>query len=403
MAISLHELLQPQVILSVVSRIREKQNRLGKWLGFQADRFDPKTVSISGRNTVAGPTRYATFRLFDNTRVVAKARAPQTGPSTVAPNPVGDVRVAISRWHEKIPLFYEDLGNLSPIMGPNSQIDPGGQNYIQQQINFIAQQFNNAVEIMAAGMMRDDLWFLQSGDNWLAQLGQPTSGLFFQVPFQVPAGNKSQGNMLGTGNLISGSWKNTNTAIIQNLMAIKAAFAQLSGYPMRHVWINSLGWYNLLSNAEVQKFAGTANTPFAEYDFVPETGSDGLQVSDYAATLRADPTVVWHITDDVLVTGNTDIDPSYSTAPAAATIQKEIPDTLAIFTTDVSPLWTQLCYGGEYVVENPGMPGVLRQGYYFWNEWVTQPSACELIGLLNAIPLLYVPKIIAPLTVVFGS
>src|SRR5262245_41203785 len=143
MAISLHELLQPQVILNVVSRIREKQNRLGKWLGFQADRFDPKTVSISGRNTVAGPTRYATFRLFDNTRVVAKARAPQTGPSTVAPNPVGDVRVAISRWHEKIPLFYEDLGNLSPIMGPNSVIDPGGQNYIQQQINFIAQQFNN--------------------------------------------------------------------------------------------------------------------------------------------------------------------------------------------------------------------------------------------------------------------
>lgn len=404
MAVSLHELLQPQVILGVVSRIREKQNRLGKWLGFQSERFDPKQVSISGRNTVNGPCRYATFRIFDNTRVVAKARAPQTGPATIAPNPVGDVRVAISRWHQKIPLFYEDLGNLSPLAGPNSVIDPGGQNYIQMQIGHIAQQFNNAVEIMSAGMMRDDLYFVQQGDNWIAQLGAPAAtAVSFQVPFQIPSGNKSQGNMLGTGNVISGSWASANTAIIQNLMALKAAFAQLSGYPVRHVWINSPMWYNVVSNTEVRNLAGSANTPFSEYDFVPEQGYDGIQVSDYTATLRADPTVIWHITDDVLVTGNTDIDPSYSTAPAAASLQKEIPDTMAIFCTDVSPQWTQLCYGGEYVVEQPGQAATQRNGYYFWSEYKTQPSAVELIGLLNAIPLLYIPKIIAPLTVVFGS
>jgi hypothetical protein len=390
--------------LKVVSRIREKQNRLGKWLGFQADRFNPKTQNIAGPNTIAtGGVRYATFRLFDNTRVVAKARAPGTGPAAVARNPVGDVRISVARFHEKIPLQYEDLSNLSPIIGPNATIDPGGQNYVEQQISYIAQQFNNAVEIMAAGMMQNNLYFVQYGDDWVPQLGQPSSGVFFQVPFNIPSGNTGQGNFLGTGNTISGSWKNNSTPIFQNISAIKAAFAQLTGYPVRHVWINSLMWYNVVSNSEIRNLAGSANTPFAEYDFVPETGYDGMQISDYSAILRCDPTIIWHITDDVLVTGNTDTDPTWSTAPAAATLQKEVPDTIAIFTTDVSPMWTQLCYGGEYVVENPGMPGVLRQGYYFWREFTTQPSGVDLIGLLNCVPLLYIPKIIAPLTVVFGS
>ncbi len=403
MAVSLHELLQPQVVLKVVSRIRDKQNRLGKWLGFQADRFDPKTTNVGGPNTMNGPCRYASFRLFDSTRVVAKARAPGTGPASVARNPVGDVRVSIGRFHEKIPLQYEDLGNLSPIVGPNSQVDPGGQNYVQQQISYIAQQFNNAVEICAAGMMQNNLYFVQYGDDWVPQLGQPSSGFYFQVPFNIPSGNTGQGNMLGTGNVISGSWKNNSTPIIQNLMAIKAAFAQLTGYPLKHVWINSIMWYNIVSNTEVRNLAGSANTPFAEYDFIPETGYDGTQVSEYAAVLRGDPTITWHICDDVMVTGNTDIDPTWGTAPATAILQKEVPDTIGIFTTDVSSMWTQGLYGGEYVVENPGMPGALRQGYYFWHEYTTQPSGVDLIGLLNFIPLLYIPKIIAPLTLVFGS
>src|SRR6185436_9866132 len=97
---------------------------------------------------------------------------------------------------------------------------------------------------------------------------------------------------------------------------------------------------------------------------------------------------------------NTDIDPSYSTAPATATLAKLIPDNMAIFTTEPSPKWTRMYLGGEYVVENPGMNGVLRMGYYFWHEYVTQPSAVELIALLNAVPILYRPLVIAPATVI---
>ena len=62
----------------------------------------------------------------------------------------------------------------------------------------------------------------------------------------------------------------------------------------------------------------------------------------------------------------------------------------------------------EFVVTRPDTPlpwlnmlgqdeffGLCTQtagGYTFWKEWVTQPSCIELISLMNAIPLLYVPK-----------
>lgn len=401
MAVSLHELLQPQIILDVVSRIREGQGRLGRWLGFQPNRFDPRRVALSGPNTVQGDARYATFRIFDHTRVVAKAMAPGTGPATVAPNPVGDVRVSCARFHEKIPLSYEELGNLSPIVGPNSQVDTGGQDYVQRQERHIAVQFNNAIELMSTGMIQDSLYFVQQGEHWLPQLSAPTASQFgFQVPFQVPAGNKSQLNMLGTGNIIDAPWNNAGAKIFQHMQKIKMAMAQLSGYPLMHVWVNSGTWYNVITNTEVRNLGGTAATPFAEFDKVPENGMDGLPTGEYQAILKADPTIKWHVNDQVLVTGS-DIDPSYSTAPAAATIVKIVPDTAAFFLTEPSSLWTRMYHGGEHVVENPGMKGVLRRGYYFWHEYVTQPSAIDLIGLLNAVPLLYIPKVVVPATVIF--
>lgn len=109
---TLQELLLPQVILRVVSRIRDGQGALGRWLGYQPDRFDNENVTLSGPNTIQGDTRQATFRIFDNTRVVAKGRAPGTGPATVAQNEMGVVQIACARFHIKIPLLYEMLGNL---------------------------------------------------------------------------------------------------------------------------------------------------------------------------------------------------------------------------------------------------------------------------------------------------
>ena len=410
MAATIQDLLQPQVILDVISRIKKGRGPLASWLGFQPTSFDPHTVSVSGPNTLkgTGSVRNVTYRIFDETRVPIKGRAPGTGPATVAANPMGQNQVAVARFHEKIPLNYEFLGNLSPMVGPNSQVDAGGQAYISQQTTFLAQQANNMVEMLAAGMMRDSLYLQMQGDNWLPVFSDPTTqspaAFGFRINFQIPAGNKSQLNMLGAGDIITVPWDNVGAPIIGNLQSIIAAYAQLSRYAMTDIWINSLMWVNIITNTEVRNTAGSANTPFAEFERSDEKGmSDSGPSNKYSAILRGQPTVKWHFCDDTVAL-YTDVDPSYATVPTGAVpstalLVKLVPDNMAIFSTVPSADWTRLYLGGEYVVENPGQPGALRQGWYFWHEYVTQPSVIELIALLNAIPLLYVPKVLAPATV----
>lgn len=400
---TLQELLLPQVILRVVSRIREGQGFLGRWLGFQPDRFDADTVTISGPNVLNGnnSVRNVVYRIFDRTRVVAKARAPGVGPATIAQNQMGQAQISVSRFHTKIPLAYEMLGNLSPMVGPNSQIDTAGQNYIMLQETFMAQQFNMMIEMMAAAMLRDSLYIWMVGDDWLPNFAAATAPtVSFNVPFQIPSGNKNQLNMLGTGNIIGTSWANTGAPIMNDIASIEAAYVQLSGYAMSEILVNSLGWTNILLNAQIRNIGGSSNTVFAEFDRSPETFIDGQPGTHFKAILRALPHITFHLCDDVVAL-NTDIDPSYANAPSGASLSKLIPDAMAIFCAKPTSTWTQMYHGGEYVVENYGQPGMLRTGYYFWKEYTTQPSSVELLGLLNAIPLLYVPKAVAPATCVF--
>jgi hypothetical protein len=408
---SLVEILAPQVVLEVISRLKPGRGPLASWLGFQPNRYNEDTVSISGPNTRnqgpgdggnPGTVRSVSYRIFDHTRVPMKARAPGAGPATVAQNPMGTNQVEIARFHQKIPLNYEFLGQLALIAGPNSQVDQGGRSYIARQTTFLAEQANNMVEMLAAGMMRDSLYFIQSGDDWLPTFTAPvapTTG--FQVNFKIPAGNKNQLNMLGGGNLIGVSWANLAAPILTNLNQIIAAYSQLSRYPMTDIWINSTMWMNILLNTEVRNTAGSSNTPFAEFELMDDGGMDGSgPANQFSAILKGMPMVTWHMCNDALAL-NTDTDPVYSTAPASATLAKLVPDNMAIFCTEPRPTWTQMIHGGEYVVENPGASPVLRMGYYFWHETVTQPACVELLSLLNCVPVLYVPTVIAPATVVF--
>lgn len=404
MTVSLHSLLTPQVILKAVSRIRKFQGRLGRWIGFQPNRFNPDTVSLEGPNTRNGDTRFATFRLDDVTRVVGKARAPGTGPASVPVNPVGEVRVSCARFHEKVRLLGEFLGNLTPIIGPNSQIDTGGQSYIARQTLHLAEKYNNTIELLTTGMFQDNLYFQLSGDNLLPVIGAPSgTDLGFQIPFQIPSGNKSQLNLLGDGNIIQIGWNNIGAPLIKNCLQIQAAMTRLSGYQPRHFWQNSLGWYNVLLNTEVRNTAGSSNTPFAQYDRVPEMAVDGMPQPEFAAQLRGVPWITWHIADDVLVTGG-DIDPTWTQGATEVTagttdVIKVFPDNTVMIAPDPSPDWAEMYQGAEYISENAGQPMQLKRGYTFWKEWVTQPSCIELIALMNCIPLLYVPKAVAFATV----
>jgi hypothetical protein len=201
MAATLSELLMPQYILDLISRLRPKDGAISKWLGFSPNRYDPEN-GLQGPATMTGPSvlngniRYVTYRIFNATRAVPRMRAPGTGPDTRTQNPMGAATVICPRFHEKIPLLYEFLNNLSPMVGLNSQIDAMGQNYITQQTKYLGQIFANGIELMAVGMMRDSLWVYQDGQSWVPILQDPATlspaKLGFQINFQIPAGQKNQ-------------------------------------------------------------------------------------------------------------------------------------------------------------------------------------------------------------------
>ena len=399
MPVILNELLQPQLILDLISRVRPGQGALGPWLGFQPNKYDPENVALTGPATITGNLRNTVYRIFNVSRTVAHGRAPGTGPAVIPQNPMGQVPVTCARFHEKLPLNYEFLGNLSPMIGPNSQIDPSGQDYVRRQTTFLATRAARVVEMLAAAMMRDSLYLIQEGDNWNPRFTAPTgTEIGFQINFQIPAGNKNQLDMLGAGNIIGTSWANLAAPIFSDIMKIQSAYTQLNGYALTDVWINGTLWPNIVQNTQIRNLGGTAQTPFSEFTREPEKGMDGKPSNRYFSILRGIPWLRWHLLDDVLSLGSDiDIKYTYSTGSAA----KLIPDNMAIFCTEPSVDIAKMYLGGEPVVENPGMPAVVRSGYYFWHEYTTQPSAIDLIALVNCVPCLFIPDAFAPATVVF--
>lgn len=399
MAIALHDLLQPQVILDVVSRILEGQGRLSRHFGFSFNAYSEERGELSGANSKDVPVRHGTYRIFDRTRTVASARAPGVGPATWQPQPVGEVNYTLARFHEKIVLEAEELMNLSPILGPQSAIDSDGQDYARRQLKYLVTRVNNGVELMAAGMIRG-VWYLRNvGDNWIPTLTQPAAGTpFITVNHQIPAGNLGQLNMLGAGNIIGTTWSNPAAPILSNdLPKIAEAMAQLTGYAMTDVLVNPTTWALVIQNTEVQNTAGSAMTPFDRFEYEkPPKG--GPQDNAWGAVLKGYPTLRWHVWSQYLVAdGGTD--PSY--AAGTGTLTPVIPANGAVFMPQVDPEWVDLMTYREAVSERMGEAMAKRASPHFWMEWTTQPTSVDLLGLMNCMPRLRIPKAIATATVVF--
>ena len=240
------------------------------------------------------------------------------------------------------------------------------------------------------------------GDDWRPSFTAPSNPTNYglQVPFRIPAGNKAQLDMLGTGAIIGTTWANVAAPIIGDINQVISAYAQLSAYQLTDIFINSAMWINIISNTEVRNVAGSANTPFAmlEYD---QRASVNNGPPMRRAVIRGAPDVKFNMVDDTFSLGD-DTDPiNTSSGGNVGTLAKYVPDTMAIFTTEPDGMWSKLYYGGEYVAEYPGGPPTPRMGYYSWSMTTVTPTSLILYGLMNAVPALLNPNVVAPGTVVF--
>ena len=388
MPVTLNELLQPQVITDTISKLSTKKGTyLTRLFGMQ----------LGGGNKKEVPTRYASFRVNNHVREPMSGRAPGTGPAVIAPNPMGEQRVAMARFHEKMILDYEQLGNLSPIVGPNAQIDEGGQDYIAKQIEHQVDKGNASLDVLVAGLIRGALYLAQSGDNWVPYLTSQ-GGTEITVDFQIPAANKTQLNMLAAGNIIGTSWDNPAAPIVKNILKVNEAFINLNGMPFRNLLVDSTVFGHIITNTEVRNVGGTVQSPFDSFTYDQARDVDGnVMAGKMTAKLRAVPWLDIHIIDDVLSIGGTD--PVYSTG--TGTLTKVVPATVGVFLPPIEKSWVQMWHGGEYISEDVGKPAAMKKGFQMWKSHGIEPTTISLLALLNALPCLYREKAIAYGTVVF--
>lgn len=389
MPLTLHELLQPQVIVDTISKISVGRGLLSQFMGF--------AIGSGGIQTV--DTRYASFRIYNLSRQPATFRAPNTGPATVPPNPVGEQKVAMARMHEKIPLEAESLGNLALIGGPNSQIDSMGQDYIKRQQEFLAGKFNMSIEILTAGFLRGQLYLEITGDNWEPKLSTP-SGNYVTIDFLLPSGNKSQLDMLGAGSIIDQSWDNPAANIVLHLLKIRAASVQLTGMPITQAVVNSTTWFHIVNNTSVRTLGGVVQSPWESFTYEETKDANGKPLAAKgSARLRAVPWLEWIIIDDVISVGGQD--PVNTSAPGDGTLTKVVPDNVVGFMPTPDRSWCQMWNGSELISEDYGKPMQLKRGFQAWSSYSIEPTAISIVALLNALPVPYREKAWAYATVVF--
>ena len=372
--VALHQLLGSTTVTRAISRTKTPMSRFQNFLGHQPG--GPANVDMGGKQFG--------YDVFNKSRVIAMGRPAGTGPATRAPQVLGHVNVSAYRTHEKIVLLEERIFRTRPIGGNWGDVDRRGQQYITKQEDYLAQLFRNNREFMSSRMLRGAFQVLISGDNWVPV----DSGGTFTVDFRIPAGNKTQGNMLGAGDIINTSWATVGSAdIVQDCLQINAAYEQLHGRPLRHCWMTSTGILNVMNNTKLQGVSGTANRAFTTFEPTGLSNAEGIQDTGFTVVFEAMPWLTFHVYD-----GGLDVN---------GTFTKFIEDTGALFTPEPSTDWTEFYNGSEIVKENVMSPGDERFGLQAWTESTTQPAGFEMMALDIGIPVLYVPNAPAYLTVVF--
>lgn len=359
---SINRLLAPARIMKVISQIKKASTPISQLLGF----------NIGGKNRTPYGGRNFAYDVVNPSRQISTPRTPNQPSARIAPQKVGSVTGVFPRSAETIPMFDEDLFNRRRIGANAAELDDMGEAYITRQEDYLAQRFGNLIEFMSVAMLRGSFSYTTATAGDL--LWYDFSGGTSTVDFQVPSGNKSQLNMLGTGSIISASWASASTNIPGHLMAINKAMLQLSGFPLKHILCGSDVWNYCITNTAVIQAGGPNNSPFEKLK-QDENGN-------FEAILRAVPWLRFHIIDTGLEVGSSN---TYKTLIE--------PDSF-IGMPDPSSEWCTFLEGSEIVTEGPGVgaPRAERYGFYPFAYPTFDPSGWNLAAVFNGLPALYVPK-----------
>ncbi len=377
-AITLNQMLKRPTVLGVYSRVKES--------GTFFQRFFQLGPQFASRWWNMGSVNTAAYDIFDHSATMAQPRAPKVGPAKIARKPIGQAFATTCRFYEALTIDFEDVYGTRPLGGQfGGPLDERGQSYIANQLMYQAERQANSMEFMISRMFRGGFSITMGSENFtLGELGGGT----IDVTFPIPAVNKNQLDM-GTGtNIIDASWATASTKILNHLWAINKAAERQTGYPIKHLFMNSTTWTYIYNNTQVGAIRGTAMPVFGNWtrQRTPTTGAD--RDSGFTFTLPAAPGFLFHVYDAVSVVA-TQTDPEVRTTSNTSLY---IPDNVVIMTPDPGVgTW----YGGatkeEVIKETDDSAPRTITGMETWNYGTNDPPGQEMRMINNFCPILLVP------------
>jgi len=268
------------------------------------DRFEGKT----GEYTMYAGTR-------ETARIVAYGAPARQRTMT------GVKKVPVSLLHtfESLPADPTVLMQLQSEDSPVRQ-DMGRQTIARNLADFGA-RFRNLRVCSVYSIFRYGAIYFDANGNLLPN----STGAYFSLDFQIPAGNKNQLDILGDGKIIDASWATAGTPIVTHVRKIRRAARIKTGYPIRHAFYGANVPGYLLGNTQIAALiAGTPSLSeaFANAPSEIPQGLLGLQ---------------WHPVDDAFFVAG-----GGTTAfggDATGTVQSWSPDDGIVLTPEPSPDW----------------------------------------------------------------
>jgi len=343
-----------------------------------------------------GHGREGLYHIFDDSRKVAKGRAPGTAAARSSKQPMKQVPFVYPRMHDSVGLLSEFVHNLGKIDDPRMR-DDAGRDMITRQTKSIMQKAANWRIAMTVGMLRDSLYVHVDGDDWCPNY--TSSSALFQINYGVPSGNKSQLNMTDqAGNSVHGAsiidvpWDSSGANIPTHIAKINQARAVQGVGPVRHAHLTSLVWQYVIQNDYLAAQAGIANPPFSLYQREAGTRPDGTPKHEYIGRFNALPGIDWHISDEGLELWD----------GSTYTFAKHWPDTAVVLMGEPNGGDRYTLYqGSEPIAEYDGGPETVRVGLSSWSKKTSNPTGTEVYVLDNAMPVPHDPYDIIFATVDF--
>ena len=378
------QVMKVPFIVKVVNQIKTPSSLFQRWLGRTAGDTSPGSRGAS--ESVIG--REVGWDIFDATRQFAGASAPMTPPRRVTKKRIGHVNATCMRAHESIDIYDEKVFNARNLGGQiGSIVDLQGLQYIRRQITFMVTKFRNQREWMFSRMFRGGFNMDTDGDRFTLKDYNASATDEIIVNYQIPSDNKTR-MQLGTGSDILDDWGQASAAVVDQILAIDAAFERIHGRGLRHIWINSNTFANLLKNTQLRSQGGDAFTIYSALSLMPGQSLEGIAHTGFDVVFRALPLQRFHVYNGVLsADGVTD-------GTSTSVMSKLIPDDYGIFLPepDDGEPWEGLIEGSEPIAENIMSQSRIATGFTQWATRCIDPPKHELKFLDNYIPVLYNPN-----------